>query len=144
MKKFQSSKLMDGYSTCYRNHMSTDQTQQLHGCDIKFRMYFEGELDYRNWVADFGWMKRSKQNISGMNLKDWFSYMFDHTVLIQSDDPFLNTFIDMNDKGTIQLRILESTSKEGLEKFIFNTIQNLISIETNNRVKVVKLEIVNY
>lgn len=145
MKKFQSSKLIDGFSTCYRDYSSGDsQSSLLHGCDIKFRMYFEGDLDFRNWVVDFGWMKRSKQTIKGMNLKDWFSYMFDHTCLIQHDDPFLDTFLDMNERGIIQLRILESTSKEGLEKFLFDTIQTLISNETNNRVRLINLKIINY
>lgn len=144
MKKFQSSKLMDGYSTCYRNHLSTGQTQHLHGCDIKFRMYFEGDLDYRNWVADFGWMKRSKQTVNGMNLKDYFSYLFDHTCLIQNDDPFREIFEDMNSKGTIQLRLLDSTTKEGIEQFLSNIIQELISNETNGRVNLVKLKITNY
>lgn len=144
MKKFQSSKLMDGYSTCYRNHSATDQTQQLHGCDIKFRMHFEGELDHRNWVADFGWMKRSKQTISGMSVKDYFSYLFDHTCLIQNDDPLRETFEDMNRKGTIQLRLMDSTTKEGIEKYLFSTIQTLITDETEGRVNLVKLEVTNY
>ena len=32
----------------------------LHGYGISFKVYFEGELDNRNWVWDFGGMKRAK------------------------------------------------------------------------------------
>ena len=135
---------MDGYSTCYRNHLATDQTKYLHGCDIKFRMYFEGDLDYRNWVVDFGWMKRSKQTIDGMNLKDYFSYLFDHTCLIQHNDPSKQTFQDMADRGIIQLRLLDDTTKEGIEQFLYGVLQNLISHETEGRINLVKLEVTKY
>jgi 6-pyruvoyl-tetrahydropterin synthase len=41
----------------------------LHGYGISFKVTFEGELDDRNWVWDFGGMKRAKTLIDGMHLK---------------------------------------------------------------------------
>jgi hypothetical protein len=142
MKKFKSSKLIDGFSTCYRIKNSTNpQKQKLHGTDLKFRMHFEGELDYRNWVADFGFFKRTDYKINNLNPKDYFNWLFDHTCLIEEDDPFLDYFKEMDKEGTIQLRILPDTSKEGIENYIKHLIEVLIYNETKGRVKLDKLEL---
>jgi 6-pyruvoyltetrahydropterin/6-carboxytetrahydropterin synthase len=63
----------------------------LHGYGISLKVWFEGELDHRNWVWDFGGMKRAKGTIDGMNPKSWMDNMFDHTVIVADDDPYLRT-----------------------------------------------------
>jgi hypothetical protein len=45
MSKFQSTKLYDGFSTCYRDWKSETKSKYLHGSAISFRVWFEGELD---------------------------------------------------------------------------------------------------
>jgi 6-pyruvoyltetrahydropterin/6-carboxytetrahydropterin synthase len=142
MKKYKSSKLIDGFSTCYRNHKSNDSTFKLHGTDLKFRMYFEGELDYRNWVADFGFFKRTKFKIDGFNPKEYFSWLFDHTCLIEKTDPYLEFFQKMDNENVIQLRILSDTSKTGIENHIMEKVKELIDNETQNRVKLIKVEVI--
>ena len=76
MAKFTSTKLFDGYSTCFRQ-WKADGThcKFLHGYAVSFRVWFEGELDERNWVWDFGGMKRAKTQIEGMSPKDYFTYL---------------------------------------------------------------------
>ena len=89
MNKFQSTKLFDGYSTCFRQWKAEDtHCKFLHGYAISFKVWFEGELDYRNWVWDFGGMKRSKTQIKGLSPKDYFNYLLDHTVVVAQDDPY--------------------------------------------------------
>ena len=106
MGKFQSTKLFDGYSTCFRQWKAEDtHCKFLHGYAVSFRVWFEGELDYRNWVWDFGGMKRAKGNISGMSPKAYFDYLLDHTTIVANDDPYLENFKKMDDDGIIQLRI---------------------------------------
>ncbi len=75
--KFQSTKLFDGYSACFRQ-WKADGThcRFLHGYAVSFRVWFEGDLDHRNWVWDFGGMKRSKTQIAGMSPKDYFTPTF--------------------------------------------------------------------
>ena len=88
MAKFQSTKVFDGFSTVFRQWRATDShCKYLHGYGVSFKLWFEGELDYRNWVWDFGGMKRAKGNIDGMSPKDWMAYMFDHTTVVE--DRFL-------------------------------------------------------
>ena len=142
MGKFQSTKLFDGYSTCFRQWKAEDtHCKFLHGYAVSFRVWFEGELDYRNWVWDFGGMKRAKGNISGMSPKAYFDYLLDHTTIVANDDPYLENFKKMDDDGIIQLRILESTGCERFAEFLYNTINNFLHAETEGRVKAVKVEV---
>jgi 6-pyruvoyltetrahydropterin/6-carboxytetrahydropterin synthase len=78
--------------------------QFLHGYGVSFKVWFEGELDERNWVWDFGGMKRAKGTIDGMNPKAWMDNMFDHTVIVADDDPYLEQFKQMWKDGIIQFR----------------------------------------
>ena len=112
----------------------------LHGYGVSFRVWFEGELDERNWIFDFGGMKRAKGTIDGMNPKAWMDYMFDHTTIIAEDDPQLGWFQEMNDDGLIQLRVIPATGAECFAEYIYDKLSNFIVKETNGRVKVVQVE----
>ena len=97
MGKFSSSKVFDGFSTVFRQWKAEDtHCRFLHGYGISFKVYFEGELDDRNWVWDFGGMKRAKTQIDGKSPKEWMDYMFDHTVIIAEDDPGIKGWETMN------------------------------------------------
>jgi len=142
MAKFQSTKLFDGYSTCFRQWKAEDtHCKFLHGYAVSFRVWFEGELDHRNWVWDFGGMKRAKGNISGMSPKAYFDYLLDHTTIVANDDPYLENFKKMDDDGIIQLRILESTGCERFAEYLYNTINTFLHAETEGRVKAIKVEV---
>lgn len=139
--KFQSTKIFDGYSTVFRQWRAKDtHCSFLHGYGISFKIVFEGDLDERNWVWDFGGMKRAKNTIDGMNPKQWMDNMFDHTTIIAEDDPYLENFKEMWKDGIIQLRIIPATGAEQFAKFIYDKVSEFIKIETNNRVRVVSVE----
>jgi 6-pyruvoyltetrahydropterin/6-carboxytetrahydropterin synthase len=139
--KFQSTKIFDGYSTVFRQWRAKDtHCSFLHGYGISFKIVFEGDLDERNWVWDFGGMKRAKNTIDGMNPKEWMDYMFDHTYLIAEDDPFLITAKYMDKVGVAQVRILPATGAEQFAKFIYDKVSEFIKVETEGRVRVVSVE----
>ena len=141
MGKFQSSKVFDGFSTVFRQwRANTTHCQYLHGYGVSFKVYFEGHLDERNWVWDFGGMKRAKNLIDGMQPKQWMEYMFDHTVVVAEDDPELDNFRDMADRGVIQLRIVEAVGAEKFAEYLYNTLNEFVQLETEGRVKVVKVK----
>jgi 6-pyruvoyltetrahydropterin/6-carboxytetrahydropterin synthase len=139
--KFQSTKVFDGYSTVFRQWRADGtHCQFLHGYGISFKIIFEGNLDERNWVWDFGGMKRAKTWIDGMQPKEWMDHMFDHTTIIAEDDPYLENFKEMWKDGIIQLRIIPATGAEQFAKFIYDKVSKFIKTETNNRVRVVSVE----
>ena len=141
MGKFQSTKVFDGYSTVFRQWRAEGtHCSFLHGYGISFKIVFEGELDERNWVWDFGGMKRAKNTIDGMPPKAWMDYMFDHTYIIAEDDPFLPLAIEMDKTEIAQVRVIPATGAEQFAKFIYDKVSEFIKIETNNRVRVVSVE----
>ena len=145
MGKFQSSKVFDGFSTVFRQWKAKDtHCRFLHGYGISFKVYFEGELDHRNWVWDFGGMKRAKTKIEGMSPKAWMDFMFDHTVVVAQDDPMLEHFSDLSKEGIIQLRVIEATGAEKFAEYVFNKINDFVHEETKGRVRVTKVKFMEH
>ena len=145
MPKFQSTKVFDGFSTVFRQ-WKADGThcRFLHGYGISFKVYFEGELDHRNWVWDFGGMKRAKTQIDGMSPKEWMDYMFDHTLVVAEDDPYLEGFKAMGVHGLAQTRVIPATGAEKFAEFIFNKLNEFVNTETEGRVRVTKVKFMEH
>ena len=142
MKKFTSTKLFDGYSTVFRQWKAEGtHCKFLHGYAVSFRVWFEGELDERNWVWDFGGMKRAKNTIQGMTPKDYFAWLLDHTTIVAQDDPFLDEFKKLEQQGVIQLRVLPYTGCERFAEYLYMVINDFLNKETEGRVKATKVEV---
>ena len=143
--KHQSTKIFDGFSTVFRQWRAKEtHCSYLHGYGVSFKVTFEGDLDHRNWVWDFGGMKRAKTQIDGMSPKAWMDYMFDHTTIMAEDDPYLEVIRKMHDKGNIQLRIIEATGAEKFAEFIYNKLNNFVQAETKSRVRVTQVEFIEH
>jgi 6-pyruvoyltetrahydropterin/6-carboxytetrahydropterin synthase len=141
MNKFQSTKVFDGFSCVFRQWRAEGtHCKYLHGYGVSFKVWFEGKLDERNWVWDFGGMKRAKGTIDGMNPKAWMDYMFDHTTIVAEDDPNINLFKTMDENNIIQLRIIPATGAEQFAKYIYEKLNTFIQEETNGRVRIVQVE----
>lgn len=145
MGKFQSTKLFDNYSIAIRQWRAQhSHCQLLHGYGIYFKVIFEptdpndpqGGLDDMNWVVDFGGFKDAP---NGNGLKSWMNYMFDHTLLIEKDDPYLDLFKSMNPE-VCHLRILDKMGCENLAKLVFDKFNDTLSKTDAGRCKVVSVE----
>ena len=138
---FRSTKKFDGFSTVFRQwKANTTHCQYLHGYDVEFRITFEGELDERNWVWDFGGMKRAKNTIDGMMPKAWMEYMFDHTFVVAEDDPFKESFLKMDEAGVAQVRVVPAVGAERFAEFVYHKVNKFVQAETEGRVRVVRVE----
>ena len=141
MEKFQSTKLFDGYSTVFRQWRARGtHCKFLHGYGTSFRVWFEGELDHRNWVWDFGGMKRATNTIEGKAPNEYFKWLLDHTTIAASDDPFLDDLLQLEEKGVLQLRIIPDVGAERFAEFLYTKIQPFVHAETEGRVRVAKVE----
>ena len=141
MGSFRSTKIFDGYSTVFRQWKAEGtHCRFLHGYGVSLKVWFEGELDERNWVWDFGGMKRAKSTIDGMNPKVWMDYMLDHTTIIAEDDPYLSLFKQLDNEGIIQIRIIHSTGSERFAEYFYTKLNDFVQAETEGRVKVVQVE----
>ena len=138
---FRSTKKFDGFSTVFRQwKANTTHCQYLHGYDVEFRITFEGELDERNWVWDFGGMKRAKNTIDGMMPKEWMDYMFDHTMVIAEDDPFKESFLKMDEAGVAQVRVVPAVGAERFAEYVYTKVNEFVQKETEGRVRVARVE----
>ena len=142
---YRSTKIFDGFSCCFRQwKANTTHCQYLHGYGVSFKVTFEGNLDHRNWVWDFGGMKRAKTLIDGKQPKAWMDWMFDHTVIVAKDDPYINSFNNLHASGVIQLREVEATGAEKFAEFIFKKLNSFVDEETDGRVRVVEVEFMEH
>ena len=145
MGKYQSTKVFDGFSCVFRQWRAEGtHCKYLHGYGVSFKVWFEGELDERNWVWDFGGMKRAKGTIDGMNPKAWMDYMFDHTMIVAEDDPFIESFKLMDRAGAAQIRIIPAVGAEKFAEHVFNKLQEFIHTETEGRVRVVRVDFMEH
>lgn len=123
MGKFYSTKTYGndrGLSCCFRQWRSThSHCSLLHGYSIGVKAVFECEtLDERNWVMDFGGLKK---------FKEWLEYMFDHTLVVAEDDPHLDEFQKLSIKGGIvDLRIVPAVGCERFAKLAYDELSCMI------------------
>ena len=104
-----------GFSCCFRQWKAASHCNQLHGYSLSFEIVFKGELDYCNWVIDFGGLKEIQEF-----LDNWFN----HTTVISSDDPFLDWFKEGNEQGLWDLRILPAVGCEKFAEFTAAEVMN--------------------
>ena len=109
-----------------------------------FKVYFEGDLDERNWVWDFGGMKRAKTLIDGKSPKEWMDYMFDHTLVVAEDDPELKAFQQMDTAGVAQVRVIPATGAEKFAEYIYTKLNKFVDTETEGRVRVTKVKFMEH
>ena len=156
MGKYQSTKLFDNYSVAIRQWKAQhSHCQLLHGYALEFKVWFESiepleenQLDEMNWIMDYGGFKslpkggESVEELkkTGNGLKDWMDYMWDHTLLIEKDDPQLETFQYMQELGLCHLRIMDKIGAESAAKLVFDKFNDVMSKSGGGRVKVVKVE----
>lgn len=112
----------------------------LHGYGTSVKVIFEGDLDEKNWVWDFGGLKRAKGTIDGKNPKDWFNWLLDHTLIVAEDDPYKEHFLKMDQDGVAQVRIVPATGAERFAEYIYSKLAPFIQEETQGRVKITKVE----
>ena len=142
---FVSTKVFDGFSCCFRQWKAeTTHCRFLHGYGVSFQVTFEGKPDHRNWVWDFGGMKRAKTLIDGKQPKAWMDWMFDHTIIVAEDDPYINTLLQLDNASIAQVRIVPATGAEKFAEFIYHKLNNFVKTETQERVRVVKVEFMEH
>lgn len=141
-----STKKFDNFSVALRQHKAQhSHCQLLHGYAFKIKVWFasneseiDKQLDDMNWLVDFGSFK-SKPN--GNGLRDWLNYMFDHTLLIEKDDPYLHIFEQMEQFNICKLIVLDKMGAESIAKLVYDKFNEVFSNIDANRCKVIKVEV---
>ena len=97
----------------------------LHGYSRAYTFRFAAAaLDPNHFVVDFGSLKP---------LKGWLERWFDHTCLINADDPELPLFRQLHERGILDLRVLPNVSMEGSARFVWSYADALVRASTAGR-----------
>ena len=104
----------------------------LHGYALSVRLNFKGKLNDRNWVYDFGDLKF---------VKEFLQNTFDHKTVVAEDDPELETFRELEEKGLIQLVVIPHVGCEKFAEYICKQLATTIEVNTNERVKLMSVEV---
>ena len=105
-----------------------------HGYALEFKVLFTAdELDDMNWVVDFGGFNHN-------GLKAWMNDMFDHTTLIEKDDPYLDYFQSGAQCGIMKLQVMDKMGCESLAKLVYDKFNDVLSKQDAGRCRVIEVE----
>lgn len=143
--RYISTKVFDNYSVAIRQwKASHSHCELLHGYALKFKVWFasnepleENQLDDMNWIVDYGGFKDAPV---GNGLKSWMNHMWDHTLLIQKDDPFADVFEQLGQMGLAKVHLMDKMGAESNAKLVFDKFNEVLSKTDAGRCKVVKVE----
>ncbi len=114
-----------GLSCAFRQWRAESHCRFMHGYSLSFEFVFAAdELDNKNWVVDFGGLKR---------LKRWLKQHFDHKTAVAFDDPMYETFERMHNDGIIDMVAVESTGCEKFAEMAWNFADSMIQELYGNR-----------
>jgi 6-pyruvoyltetrahydropterin/6-carboxytetrahydropterin synthase len=145
MARYISTKLFENYSVAIRQWKAQhSHCQLLHGYALKFKVWFasnepdiENQLDDMNWIVDYGGFKPAPQ---GNGLKAWMDHMWDHTTLIQADDPYRDMFEMLQVSGLAKVHFLEKMGAESCAKLVHDKFNEVLSKTDGGRCKCIKVE----
>ena len=133
--RYISTKIIPLGSCAFRQWRAVDShCKFIHGYRLLAKVWLTADkLDKRNWVYDFGSFKP---------IKDILEKQFDHTMCVAADDPELDTFKSMHDKGLIDLRIMiDGVGIEKTAEFVYKAVDKYVNLTTDGRVRVIKVEV---
>lgn len=132
--RYISTKIIPMGSTAFRQWRADSHCKLIHGYRLQCKLWFTADkLDDKNWIYDFGGCREIKKVLEKQ---------FDHTTVVAADDPELDTFKLMSDKGMIDLRIAEKgVGIERTAEWVYETTNKFVTEQTNNRVRVIKVEV---
>ena len=128
---YKSTKTFTGLPCAHRQCRDEGHCSVVHGYDRTVIITFGCHaLDEKGWVVDFGGLKK---------VKAWLEDKFDHTLLINEDDPMRPLF-EKHDGGLWKLTILPNVGMEGSSNYIYRQVNPMIEEMTQGRCWVVSVE----
>lgn len=132
MSVFVTQKTFADFPCAHRQWRHEGHCKFIHGYSRSFTLEFGCEhLTDEGFGVDFGGFKE---------LKAWLADQFDHTCLINEDDPELELFRQMHDRQIINLRVLPNVSMENTAKYVFDHVAPWIEKQTNGRAWLIGVE----
>jgi 6-pyruvoyltetrahydropterin/6-carboxytetrahydropterin synthase len=133
-----STKTFDNLPCAHRQWRHSGHCKYVHGYSRTLHFTFGAKgLTPEGFIVDFSDLKE---------IKGWLNDTFDHTLLLNADDPLLQNeaFIDLcsedNPNRAFQLVVLENVGMEGTSRYVFDYVNKWLIERTDGRAWVVSVE----
>ena len=104
-ERYTSTKTYRNLPCAHRQWRHEGHCAYVHGYSREYTFHFDAKsMDKHGWVVGFGDLKE---------LEKYLIEMYDHTLLISEDDPELDTFTELHEKGLFDLRVVPQTRLQG-------------------------------
>jgi 6-pyruvoyltetrahydropterin/6-carboxytetrahydropterin synthase len=122
---FTCSKSFGGFPCTHRQWQHPGHCRFVHGYSRSFTLWFRAHsLDRHGFVVDFS---------SLAELRERLQQQFDHTFLVNADDPLLPTWRDLHDQGALDLRVMANVGMEGSARLVWDWANELLQRRERGR-----------
>lgn len=119
------SKQFDGYPCCHRQWRHPGHCRFVHGYSRSFSVWFAAtSLDACGFVVDFSSLRP---------LEAQLREQFDHTFLVNADDPLLAQWRDLHAQGALDLRVMENVGMEASARLVWTWANALLKERDHGR-----------
>jgi 6-pyruvoyltetrahydropterin/6-carboxytetrahydropterin synthase len=133
MGVYRSTKTFTGLSCAHRRWRHEGHCAFVHGYDRRVTIEFGAHnRDENGFVMDFGALRP---------IKSWLEGKFDHTLLLDEDDPLLPDFKGLEARGACKLVTFKDVGMEGSAQYICDFVSQWLVEHTDDRVYVVSVEV---
>ena len=115
---FTCTKTFSGYPCCHRQWRHAGHCRFVHGYSRSFTLWFRATaLDVHGFVVDFSSLGDLQQRLA---------HQFDHTFLVNADDPLLPQWQELHAQGALDLRVMENVGMEASAELVWRWANELL------------------
>lgn len=126
------SKQFSDYPCCHRQWRHGGHCRFVHGYSRSFSLWFRAhQLDRHGFVVDFSSLRE---------LEDRLADQFDHTFLVNADDPLLEQWQALHNQGALDLRVMQNVGMEASALLVWGWANALLEGREGGRACCWKVE----
>ncbi|MFN3201250.1 MAG: 6-carboxytetrahydropterin synthase [Bradymonadia bacterium] len=133
--KFLSTKDYYNFPCSHRRWRHDGHCAHVHGYSRSFHLTFEAsERNEVGFVLDFG-------GPAAKEIRRFLEETFDHTLLLDSDDPLLPRFRELEQLGACVLKTWDDVGMEGTAFMVYGKVSEILARHENGRVWCTRIEV---
>jgi 6-pyruvoyltetrahydropterin/6-carboxytetrahydropterin synthase len=119
------SKRFSDYPCCHRQWRHRGHCRFVHGYSRSFTCWFRAHhLDAHGFVVDFSSLRDLEQRLAEQ---------FDHTFLVNADDPLLEQWRSLHEQGALDLRVMTNVGMEASAELVWGWANELLRARDHGR-----------
>jgi len=130
---FTSTKSYYNYPCAHRQYRHDGNCAKIHGYSRSFHFIFGAKtMTKEGFIVDYGDLDELKQHLD---------YMYDHTLVLDADDPHMDTFRELEKVGVCDIRIHPlGPGMEGTAHYLCEWADEYLRKKTKGRAWVISVE----